>query len=288
MSCDPIERVVPALIGECDPIDFGCIPLTDGMPIVDPNPDQIPFAWDPDLECMWLWVCENGWTEFCGGGESNECPCIEPIILSGLSGVLSNNKCYTLFEGRIIDTTGGSFDGGVPLAGLPIEFVFTNPTNAEGVLTVNAKMWANRTVPGDGVTPAANLKASVMFMLGETTAVDSYPMDPEQTVPGGQAQTPHNDRDVSYDIREFPLDETFAFWGRWREVALCAPGVDCYNGREAAADVDHKFVVAAGASVTIKARIVVGFEAEITPGDVETGWVGADVKYLFEGHNETP
>jgi len=64
MGCGNTRTTQEALLGECAIPDIGCVAITDGAPTVAPNPDHLPFAYDPATESLWLYQCDEGpWTE---------------------------------------------------------------------------------------------------------------------------------------------------------------------------------------------------------------------------------
>lgn len=283
-NCIPVENVVGSLEGECDPLEIGCVPLTTGEPTFTPNLDGLPFAYDPATGCIWLYQCDEGpWVQHC---PDSGCPCMDPVIIEGSSGIMANNKCYQISDAlntgdRSVDSRTSILDG-VPLGPMPLDWSFTNTTNQEGVLRVHATMWTNRTQPGDGSVPA-DIPAQTLFMLGLKSRVDLYPLDPDSITT--QANGPHNDGEVSYEIHELPIDPRYGWWGQWRGTT-CNEGVECNVDREVATDISHEFTVDAGETIDISAFIAVGYQRAIAGGEIETGWFGADIRFIFVGHNE--
>ena len=65
MQCQDNSRLRIPLPEVCDTPDIGCVPITFGKPNCAPQPDQLPFAFDPKTTTLWLYNCRtHEWLEF--------------------------------------------------------------------------------------------------------------------------------------------------------------------------------------------------------------------------------
>ena len=65
MQCQDNSKLRIPLSEVCSTPDIGCVPITSGKPQCTPQPDQIPFAFDPDANTLWIYSCKtHEWLEF--------------------------------------------------------------------------------------------------------------------------------------------------------------------------------------------------------------------------------
>lgn len=65
MQCQDNSKLRIPLPEVCDTPDIGCVPITFGKPDCAPQPDQIPFAFDPKTTTLWIYNCRtHEWLEF--------------------------------------------------------------------------------------------------------------------------------------------------------------------------------------------------------------------------------
>lgn len=210
----------------------------------------------------------------------NDC-CYEPFIDEGTA-AFTRSRCFVIDNSanqntRLLDSLTSEFHTQDPgETNLPMAWSYTNVTNQPGILKVSANMWGTR------FTPTVVTPAHILFMVGRETDVYGYPLDP--SINGNTTNTPHNNEEVSYDIRRFEHELIYAFWGNWlfSQCPACDPGF------EQAADVNHEFLLQPGETIDLAARIAIGYKNVIDTdgGDSESGWVGATVKYVFTGSNQ--
>jgi len=278
-GCVKVNTTQPGIAPECPPLVIGCVPVTDGDPGPAPAIDQLPINIDPDTGCMWLYVCDDiGWYSIC---PPDDC-CYEPFIDTGQAGSFVQSRCYDAGDlspnpdVRIIDTLYSIFGADILF---PMDWSYTNTTNMPGVLTIHASMWGARYDYGN----IAKVPGRILFMLGREDRVKSYVLD-QPNNPGSQANTPHNDDNVSYDTRLFVNDEIYPFFGDWT-AALCGEG-QCNPAIQQTADIDHEWVLQPGETINMSARIAVGYNEPLINGLQETGWLGVNIEYVFQGHNQ--
>ena len=63
MNCQDNSRLKVPLPELCKTTDIGCVPITSGKPDCPPEADQLPLAYDPNSETLWIFSCESRqWT----------------------------------------------------------------------------------------------------------------------------------------------------------------------------------------------------------------------------------
>ena len=65
MQCEDNSKLRTPLSEVCQTTDIGCVPITDGKPTCSPQPDELPFAFDPKTTTLWIFSCKNHeWINF--------------------------------------------------------------------------------------------------------------------------------------------------------------------------------------------------------------------------------
>lgn len=65
MNCQDNSRLKVPLPELCRTTDIGCVPKTDGKPQCAPEPDQLPFSYDPNTKTLWIFECDSRqWVSF--------------------------------------------------------------------------------------------------------------------------------------------------------------------------------------------------------------------------------
>lgn len=65
MNCQDVAKLRTPLDAVCQTTDIGCVPITDGKPICSPQPDELPFAFDPKTTTLWIFSCKTReWLDF--------------------------------------------------------------------------------------------------------------------------------------------------------------------------------------------------------------------------------
>lgn len=65
MQCQDNSKLRTPLNEVCVTPDIGCVPLVQGKPDCNPQPDQIPFAFDPWTTTLWIFNCRTReWVPF--------------------------------------------------------------------------------------------------------------------------------------------------------------------------------------------------------------------------------
>ena len=59
MQCQDNSRLRIPLPEVCDTPDIGCVPIVSEKPDCEPQPDQIPFAFDPSTSTLWIFSCKT-------------------------------------------------------------------------------------------------------------------------------------------------------------------------------------------------------------------------------------
>lgn len=86
-------------------INIDCVPTVSGQPTYTPQPDQLPFAFDPATGILWIHQCPNTWFPF------NYSLCaLTPAQITGLA-----NPCQTINVPITYDRGQGCEVGVVPL-----------------------------------------------------------------------------------------------------------------------------------------------------------------------------
>lgn len=112
-ACNPASGPNPGIIGECSPTFIGCVPVTDGQPIVVPEEDQLPIHVDPNTGCIWLYVCDNiGWFSVCPNSLCDLTPVDVGVI---------NNLCENLNIPVTYSVEGVCVEGTITLQNLATE-----------------------------------------------------------------------------------------------------------------------------------------------------------------------
>lgn len=65
MNCHDNGKLRAPLDAVCQTTDIGCVPITNGRPTCSPQPDELPFAFDPNTSTLWIFSCKTRtWIEF--------------------------------------------------------------------------------------------------------------------------------------------------------------------------------------------------------------------------------
>lgn len=65
MACEDTAKLRTPLKSVCQTPDIGCVPITNGKPACNPQPDEIPVAFDPSTTTLWLFSCKTReWVAF--------------------------------------------------------------------------------------------------------------------------------------------------------------------------------------------------------------------------------
>ena len=65
MNCQDVAKLRTPLDAVCQTTDIGCVPIIDGKPTCVPQPDELPFAFDPKTTTLWIFSCKTReWINF--------------------------------------------------------------------------------------------------------------------------------------------------------------------------------------------------------------------------------
>lgn len=65
MQCEDTSKLRIPLKEVCQTTDIGCVPITEGKPDCNPQPDELPLAFDPSTTTLWLFRCtDRTWVPF--------------------------------------------------------------------------------------------------------------------------------------------------------------------------------------------------------------------------------
>lgn len=279
MGCDNNTTLTPGYCCECSPNELGCIPTTDGEPEWVPNPDQLPYAFDPTTDCIWMYVCDesgNYWTSSCNSDA------VEYVQFIDDGNVTLYDSCTNMDD---VWNTGLDFitnrdhfwHNGDPLDGykLPSEFTYTNPTNHPGILTIQVAMRVGRgTSDVNTLNPDAH--GSCLFMLGEKSVMDTYDFDDSVHM----SPKPFNRSDVAIDQRHLPDDDTYSFFGNPPVSAI-------FGNRDAITTLSFHYKLDPGESITIAFLYAIGFNQTISLAtEQQLIWIIGQGSYRFQGQTE--
>lgn len=59
MQCEDNSKLRIPLSEVCQTTDIGCVPITNGKPGCNPQPDELPIAFDPSTNTLWLFSCDT-------------------------------------------------------------------------------------------------------------------------------------------------------------------------------------------------------------------------------------
>lgn len=59
MQCEDNSKMRIPLPEVCQTTDIGCVPITNGKPGCNPQPDELPIAFDPSTNTLWLFSCDT-------------------------------------------------------------------------------------------------------------------------------------------------------------------------------------------------------------------------------------
>lgn len=280
MGCDNNTTLTPGYCCECSPNELGCIPITDGEPEWVPNPDQLPYAFDPTTDCIWMYVCDesgNYWTSSCNSDA------VEYVQFIDDGNVTLYDSCTNMDD---VWNTGLDFitnrdhfwHNGDPLDGykLPSEFTYVNPTSHPGILTVQIVMHVGRGLSAaNTLNPDAH--GTCLFMFGDKTLMDTYDFDDSINNPN----KPQNRPEVALDIRKLPVEQTYSFFGKH------PVGSDNFGDRSAATHMTLSFKLEAGESITLAFLYAIGFDRTISLAtEQQLIWVTGQGSYRFQGQTE--
>lgn len=102
-DCNATNTSQNGLLSDCDPTFIGCVPVTNGEPIVIPEVDQLPIHIDPDTGCIWLYVCDEiGWFSVCPGSQLCDLTPVDVSVLVDVCEELNIPVSYT-FNGECVE-----------------------------------------------------------------------------------------------------------------------------------------------------------------------------------------
>ena len=110
MQCEDNSKVRIPLSEVCQTTDIGCVPETNGKPDCNPQPDELPIAFDPSTTTLWLFSCKT--REWVAMSKFQMCE------LSALNLDNITNICDILNIGVYFDAGSGCQQGTVTLAEL--------------------------------------------------------------------------------------------------------------------------------------------------------------------------
>lgn len=65
MQCEDTSKLRIPLNEVCQTTDIGCVPIVSGKPDCAPMPDELPIAFDPNTNTLWLFACKtHEWIAF--------------------------------------------------------------------------------------------------------------------------------------------------------------------------------------------------------------------------------
>ena len=65
MQCEDNAKLRTPLKEVCDTTDIGCVPIVNGKPTYNPQPDELPIAFDQSSTTLWLFSCKtHSWVAF--------------------------------------------------------------------------------------------------------------------------------------------------------------------------------------------------------------------------------
>lgn len=257
--CDELVSNMEGLNLDCPPTIIGCVPVTDGLPITIPEIDEFPIHYDPDTECIWLYVCDDvGWKEFCGGGE--DC-CVSSEFednaysFGACSGL---NSLGTNYGKRHVD----SHEAGDWAGTAEIPWTVTNPsTTVPSLLTVNAQ-WTTMFVEpikglsGSNQAPDNGIYGTVNMMIGVKDRVERF--TPEVVLPTGP-RVPYNDVQISSSQSVLPVNRQTMLFGEF----ITAPGVNHFDLSATSSNMTFIRVIPPGGSLEMSQRMIFGLSPMI-------------------------
>lgn len=110
MNCQDVAKLRTPLDAVCQSTDIGCVPIVNGKPDCNPQPDELPIAFDPSTSTLWLFSCKT--REWIAMTKFQMCQ------LSALNLDNINNICDILNIGVYFDAGSGCQQGTVTLGEL--------------------------------------------------------------------------------------------------------------------------------------------------------------------------
>ena len=165
MNCDDVAKLRTPLDAVCQKTDIGCVPIVSGKPTRNPQPDELPIAFDQSSTTLWLFSCKtHEWVPF------------QKFKLDQLSKINIDNVrniCDVLNIAVWYDSGSANVQGTVTLAELGEEILkcIRLKTNAVVVNTDTAKF----TVQGlDNLPPFYVRGENIWFTGGSGTETDPF------------------------------------------------------------------------------------------------------------------
>lgn len=274
--CDELVSNMEGLNLDCPPTIIGCVPVTDGLPITIPEIDEFPIHYDPDTECIWLYVCDDvGWKEFCGGGEDC-CSSTEfednAYSFASCSGSVNLGDSYGK---RYIDSHEPGDWAGVA----EIPWTVTNPSlTVTSLLTVNAQWTTMFVEPMDSSGVDNGNFGTVNMMIGQKTLIDRWTPN---SVLVNAPRIPYTSPLLSSSQTVLPINSQNMLFGQH----ITAPGVNQVGISATSSNLTFMYVIPPGGSIDMSQRMIFGLSPLVTNIPNVRLWIYFRAAYTLQTTN---
>ena len=274
-NCNNISGPFTGINPECPPTIIGCVP--NDVPVTIPEQDQFPIHYDPESGCMWLYVCDVGWVEFCGGGD--DC-CVSSEFddnVYSFSSCSGQNSLGDSYGKRTVD----SHEPGDWAGTAELPWTVTNPSaTVPSLLTVNAQwttlfvepikgLSASNTAPDNGIYGTVNM------MVGVKDRVERF--TPGVVLPSGPT-IPYLDTQISSSQSVLPINQQTMLFGEF----INTPGVNQSGISATSNNMSFIRVIPPGGSLEMSQRMIFGLSPQITNLPNVRLWIYFRASYVIQ------